>query len=95
LAHAQRRGLLGKSSVKLLVVSNGGQIRVEPITILDRSLVKRKNQSETEILAKLSNLVDDEASSKHYAAICVQLLFIKLEDKLSLMGGVLSCTDNG
>jgi Chromo (CHRromatin Organisation MOdifier) domain len=76
--------------MSLPIVSNEGKIRVEPVVILDRKLVKKKNEARTEILVQWSNLDDDEATWEDYLSLCEQFPEIKLEDKLKKKKGALS-----
>jgi hypothetical protein len=48
--------------MSLSIVSYEGKVRVEPVAILDRRLVKKRNEAKAEILVKWSNLDDDEAT---------------------------------
>jgi Chromo (CHRromatin Organisation MOdifier) domain len=44
------------------MVNNEGRIRIELVAILDRQLVKKRKQANTEFLVKWSNLDDDEVT---------------------------------
>jgi Integrase zinc binding domain/Integrase core domain/Chromo (CHRromatin Organisation MOdifier) domain len=63
------RGNVKDVVVNLPVYSPGGKLQIEPLTILDRRLVKRKNMAATEILVKWSNLDDEEATWEDYEYI--------------------------
>jgi Chromo (CHRromatin Organisation MOdifier) domain len=84
------RGKMVNPMVHLPVMIPGGKLRIEPIDVLDRRVVKKKNETITEILVKWSNLDDEEATWEYYTFIYNQFSDFKLEDKLHLKGGVLS-----
>jgi Chromo (CHRromatin Organisation MOdifier) domain len=84
------RGSLGKPVLKLPVISPGGRVRVEPIAILDRRLVKKRKMERLEVLVRWSNLEDEEATWEDLASLKEQFPMLKLEDKLFLIQGALS-----
>jgi Chromo (CHRromatin Organisation MOdifier) domain len=53
-------------------------------------VLKKNNQVQVEVLVKWLNLDDEEATWESYDELCKQFLTFKLEDKLGLMGGVMS-----
>jgi Chromo (CHRromatin Organisation MOdifier) domain len=81
------RGNVLKTTVPLLVFSPGGKLRLELTAILDRRIIKRKNQAVVEVFVKWSNLDDEEATWEKYESLCAQIPYAKLEDKLSLKDG--------
>jgi Integrase core domain/Chromo (CHRromatin Organisation MOdifier) domain len=74
----------------LPVYSPGGKLHIEPVAILDRRVLKKNNQVQMEVLVKWLNLNDEEATWENYDDLCKQFPTFKLEDKLGLMGGVMS-----
>jgi Chromo (CHRromatin Organisation MOdifier) domain len=63
----RKLGSMGTATVGMPLVGSEGRTRVEPLAILDRSLVKRNNQaSEVEVLIKWSNLNDEDATWEDY-----------------------------
>jgi Chromo (CHRromatin Organisation MOdifier) domain len=82
-------GHKGDTSGTLPVIGTGDRVRIEPIEILDRRLVKRNNTAATEILVKWSNLSDEDSTWEDYEFLCKQSPQFKLEDKLKEKGAVL------
>jgi hypothetical protein len=64
------RGKILKTTVSLPVFNTGGKLRMEPTTILDRRIIKRKNQTVVEVLVRWSNLDDEEAICEEYESLC-------------------------
>jgi Chromo (CHRromatin Organisation MOdifier) domain len=87
------KGQVATAATPLPVLNPGGRVRIEPIVVLDRKIVKKKNEPKLKILVKWSNLEDEETTWEDYESICKQFPGFKLEDKLLLMGAVLSGTD--
>lgn len=73
-------------SPKLPLVSGGGKLRIEPIAILDRRLVKRRNEPIVQLLVRWSNLSDEEARWEDADTIRVQFPEFNLGDKANLKG---------
>jgi Chromo (CHRromatin Organisation MOdifier) domain len=51
---------------KLHLVSNFGQLKVEPMSILDRRIIKKGQSPTTQILVRWSNLPDSNATWEDY-----------------------------
>lgn len=60
-------------SPQLPLVDDDGHMRVEPVHILERRLVKRNNRAVTQILAEWSNSMPEDATWEDYYAIKNQL----------------------
>jgi Chromo (CHRromatin Organisation MOdifier) domain len=84
--HGQHSNVSGT----LPLIGTGGQIRIEPIEILDRRLTKRNNKAVAEVLVRWSNLDTEESTWEEFEYLCKQFPDSKLEDKLKQMGAVLS-----
>jgi hypothetical protein len=53
-------------NLQLPVISDGGKVRIEPLAIPDRRLVKRNNQVKVEVLIRWSNLDEEKTTWEDY-----------------------------
>jgi len=64
------RGGLTEPVLSVPIVSPGGRIRVEPLCILDRRVVKKNKNAKMEVLMKWSNLEDEEVTWEELDTLC-------------------------
>jgi hypothetical protein len=74
----------------LPLVGTNGQVKLEPVAILDRRIVKKNNQVGVEIPVQWSNLDLEDATLEDYDQLKIQFPLSKLEDKLKGKGNVMS-----
>ncbi|XP_075074483.1 uncharacterized protein LOC142162076 [Nicotiana tabacum] len=59
-------------SMEPQICYNDGQILVEPVAILDRRMVKKKNKAAVKVLVQWANLSPEEATWEDYNFLCSQ-----------------------
>jgi Chromo (CHRromatin Organisation MOdifier) domain len=75
---------------KLPVVGPEGKLRIEPLVILDRRTVKKRNQPVTEVLIQWSNLAEEDATWESWNELLKQFPDNCLEDKTNSKEGAMS-----
>lgn len=77
------------TSPSLPIISSDGRMKVVPVEILDRRMVKRNNAAEVELLIKWSNFTESDATWEDFHRLKQQFPFFFLGDKeLEKKGGV-------
>lgn len=59
------------------IVSDDGQLKLEPIAVLDRRIVERNNQAVTQVLISWANLDEEESTWEDYHAIVAQFPVVR------------------
>jgi ribosomal protein L21E len=76
----------------LPVMGPEGRLKVEPLAILNRHLVKKNNQAVVEVLIHWANMASEDATWESYEQLLKQFLNNCLEDKTSFKEGAIVST---
>lgn len=90
----KRVGTGSTTSPSLPVLGSDGRLRVVPVEILGRRLVKKGNEAVAELLIKRSNLPESDATWEEYKRLKLQFPSFFLEDKDLEKGRELSGTEH-
>jgi len=78
---------------KLPIMGPEGKLKVEPVLLLDRRIVKKRNQVVAEVLVQWANMAEEEATWENYEELIKQFPNNCLEDKTKFKGKAMSGTE--